>query len=132
MPAQSVSAVHARHELVLVLQIGVVPEQVELSVHWTQAPLPAHTLRPGKPEHSPGFVQPPQRLLAVLQMGVVPEQVSFVRHWTHLFVEVLQTLVLPMHFAVFELVHWTHAPLVAHANRAGSPRAAQSASVSQP
>ena len=37
--AHSVSAVHARQVFVLVLQMGVAPEQSVLPVHWTQAPV---------------------------------------------------------------------------------------------
>lgn len=39
MAEHSLSAVHERHVFVVVLQIGVVPEHVVLSVHATQAPV---------------------------------------------------------------------------------------------
>jgi hypothetical protein len=39
MPTHSVSAVQARQAFVAVLQMGVAPEQVVLSVHCTQAPV---------------------------------------------------------------------------------------------
>jgi hypothetical protein len=42
MAEHSLSAVHARQVFVVVLQIGVVPEQVELSVHCTHAPVLEH------------------------------------------------------------------------------------------
>jgi hypothetical protein len=38
----ALSAVHARQAFVVVLQMGAVPEQVELSVHCTQAPVLEH------------------------------------------------------------------------------------------
>jgi hypothetical protein len=41
VPVHSPSAAHLRQAFVAVAQIGVVPEQVVLSVHCTQAPLAA-------------------------------------------------------------------------------------------
>lgn len=70
--------------------------------------------------------------VAVAQMGVAPEHVVFVRHWTHLLVVALQTDVVPVHLVLFELVHCTHAPPVAHAARAGSFSPTQSASPAHP
>jgi hypothetical protein len=69
--------------------------------------------------------------VAVAQMGVAPEQLVLARHCTHLFVAVLQTAVGPAHWAPLEAVHWTQAPLAAHAERAGSLRALQSPSPAQ-
>jgi predicted metal-dependent phosphotriesterase family hydrolase len=40
MPTHSVSAVQARQVFVVVLQMGVAPEQVVLSVHCTHLPVP--------------------------------------------------------------------------------------------
>jgi hypothetical protein len=45
IPEHSLSAVQAWHAFVVVLQMGVVPEQVELSVHCTQAPVLEHAAR---------------------------------------------------------------------------------------
>jgi len=42
MAEHSLSTVHARHVFVVVLQMGVVPEQVELSVHCMHAPVDEH------------------------------------------------------------------------------------------
>ena len=39
MAEHSLSAAQARQVFVAVAQMGVVPEQVVLSVHWTHAPL---------------------------------------------------------------------------------------------
>ena len=73
-------------------------------------------------------VQPRQVLVAVAQMGVLPEQLVFVRHCTHLLLVVLQSAVVPVHWVLFEAVHWTQAPLAAQAERAGSLKALQSPS----
>jgi len=67
----------------------------------------------------------------VAQTGVVPEQLVLVRHCTHLLVAVLHSAVVPAHWALFVAVHWTQAPLVAQAERAGSLRAPQSPSPAQ-
>ena len=76
-------------------------------------------------------VQPRQVLVAVAQMGVLPEQLVLVRHCTHLLLEVLHRAVVPVHSVLFEAVHWTQAPLAAHAERAGSLSALQSPSPAQ-
>jgi hypothetical protein len=47
MAAHSLSAAHARQVLVVLLQIGAVPEHVESSVHCTQAPVAAQAGRAG-------------------------------------------------------------------------------------
>jgi hypothetical protein len=70
-------------------------------------------------------------LVAVAQTGVAPEQLVLVRHCTHLLVTVLHKAVAPAHWALFEAVHWTQAPLAAHAERAGSLRAPHSLSPAQ-
>jgi hypothetical protein len=111
--------------------MGVVPEQVLLSVHCTQAPLLAQAVWPAKPAQSPAAPQPRHVFVAVVQMGVVPEQVALVRHWTHLLVVVLQTEVLPVHLVLLLAVHWTQAPPAAHATRFASFNPAQSLSPAQ-
>jgi hypothetical protein len=70
-------------------------------------------------------------LVAVAQTGVTPEQLVLVRHCTHLLVAVLQRAVEPAHWVLFEVVHWTQAPLAAQAERAGSLRAPHSLSPAQ-
>ena len=76
-------------------------------------------------------LQPRQVFVAVAQTGVAPEQLVLARHCTHLFVAVLHTAVVPLHWVLFEAVHWTQAPLAAHAERAGSLSALQSPSPAQ-
>jgi hypothetical protein len=76
-------------------------------------------------------LQPRQVLVEVAQMGVAPEQLVLARHCTHLLVAVLHTAVVPPHWALFAAVHWTQAPLAAHAERAGSLRAPHSLSPAQ-
>ena len=127
----SLSVAHARQVSVAVVQIGVVPEQVLLSMHCTQDPLLAHAVWPAKLAQSPAAVQPRQVFVAVAQMGLVPEQVALVRHCTHLFAVVLQTEVLPVHFELLVAVHWTQAPLAAHAALFASLSPAQSLSAAQ-
>ena len=109
-------------------QTGFGPEQVVLSVHWTQAPLEAQAVCPVKPVQSAAVAHPRHVLVAIAQMGVAPEQVAFVRHWTHLLLVVLQTLVAPMHLVLFVAVHCTQAPVAAQAARAGSLKAKHSVS----
>jgi hypothetical protein len=128
MAEHSLSDEQARQVFVPVAQMGVVPEQVLLSVHWTHAPLAAHAVCPEKLAQSLPVAQPRQVFVVVAQMGAVPAQVVFVRHCTHLLLVVLQTLVAPAHFVLFVLVHCTHAPLVAHATRTESLSPAQSVS----
>ena len=112
----SASAVHPRQVLVEMAQMGVVPPQVPLSVHWTHAPLLAQAgaVLP-LVVHSVAVVHRVQTWF--VQMGVVPEQPAPVRHCTHLFVVVSQTGVAPEQ--VLFPVHWTQAPLVAQAGTAG-------------
>ena len=129
IPEHSLSAEHLRQVFVADAQMGVVPVQVVLSVHWTQAPLAAQAVRPVNPAQSIAAEQPRQVFVAVAQIGVVAEQVVFVRHWTHLLLVVLQTAVVPVHLLLLVAVHWTQAPPAAHATRAGSFRPAQSGSV---
>jgi hypothetical protein len=117
-----------RQVFVPVAQIGVVPEHVLLSVHWTQEPLAAHAVWPANPEQSLALAQARHVFVAVAQIGFVPEQVAFVRHCTQALVVVLQTAVVPVHLVAFVAVHWTHAPVVAQAVRAGSLRVAHSVS----
>ena len=108
----SLSAVHPRQVFVAVAQMGVVPEQVPLSVHWTQAPLLAQAGVAGfLAAHWAAVVQAAQVLF--VQMGVVPEQPALFRHCTHLFVVVSQKGVEPEQ--VLFSVHCTQAPLVAQA-----------------
>ncbi len=97
-------------------QMGVVPEQVVLSVHWTHAPL-------AEQAGAAGFLAA-QSLAAVQaahtfaeQMGVAPEQPTLVRHWTHLFVVMSHTGMVPEQ--VLLSVHWTHVPVAEHAEAAG-------------
>ena len=124
----SPSVEHFRQVFVEVAQIGVVPEHVLLSVHCTQLPDEAQAVCPVNEEQSLAAVQPRQVLVEVAQMGDVPEQVLFVRHCTHLFVVVLQTVVVPVHFVLLVAVHWTQAPVVTQATRVGSFKAAHSVS----
>ena len=108
----SASAVQPRQVLVEMAQMGVVPEQVLLPVHWTQVPLLAQAgVAMFLVEHWLGVVQATQALF--VQMGAIPEHPALVRHCTHLFVVVSQTGVLPEQ--VLSPVHWTQAPLVAQA-----------------
>jgi hypothetical protein len=128
VPEHSLSAEHFRQVFVAVPQIGVVPEQVVLSVHWTHPPVAAHAVRPENAEQSLAPVQPRHVLVAVAQIGFAPEQVAFVRHWTQAFVVVLHTLVVPVHLVAFVVEHCTQAPVAAHAARRGSFKAVHSVS----
>lgn len=120
MTAHSLSALQPWQVLPGMAQMGVVPEQVLLSVHCTQAPLLAHA---GAVLllvlHSVAVVHRVQ--IWFVQMGVVPEQPALIRHPTHLFAVVSQTGVVPEH--VLLSVHATHCPalvpLVAQAGVAG-------------
>jgi len=71
---------HWTHLLVLVSQSGVVPEQVEVSMHWTQAPLVEHAgwfvSRTAHWVLAPQATQVP----ALEQIGVPAGQVALVRH----------------------------------------------------
>jgi len=119
MATHSLSAVHARQVFVVLLQMGVAPEQVELSVHCTHAPVAEHAGRVASAAaHSAPLVHPAHVFVAVLQIGVVSEQLALVRHWTHLFVVVSQTGVAPEHVVLS--VHWTQAPVAAHAGLVAS------------
>jgi hypothetical protein len=124
----SLSAEHFRQVFVEVAQMGVVPAHVLLSVHWTHEPVEAQAVCPVNDEQSLALAQPRHVLVVVAQIGVVPEHVPFVRHWAHLLVVVLHTVVVPVHFVLLAAVHWTQAPPVAQATRAGSFNPAQSAS----
>jgi hypothetical protein len=115
----SLSAAHSRHAFVVILQIGAAPEQVELSVHWTHAPVLEHAgCATSTAAHWDAVMQPVHVLVPVEQMGVAPEQLALVRHCTHLFVAVSQTGVEPEHVELS--VHCTHAPVVEHAGRVAS------------
>lgn len=119
MAEHSLSAVQARQVFVALLQMGVAPEQLESSVHWTHAPVAEHTGRFGSSAvHWDGPVQPAQVLVAVLQMGVAPEQLALVRHATQVFVDVSHFGVPPEH--VESSVHWTQAPVAAQAGLVAS------------
>jgi hypothetical protein len=114
MVEHSLSAVHARHVFVVVLQIGVEPEHVELSTHATHAPVLEHAgLVASAAAHWAAVVQPEHVLVVVLQMGVVPEQLALVRHCTHLPAVVSQTGVAPEHVELS--VHCAHAPVAEQA-----------------
>jgi hypothetical protein len=71
---------HCTHLLVLVSQSGVAPEQVEVSMHWTQAPLVAHAgwfvSRTAHWALAPQTTHVP----ALEQIGVPAGQVALVRH----------------------------------------------------
>jgi hypothetical protein len=71
---------HWTHLLVLVSQSGVVPEQVEVSMHWTQAPVVAHAgwvvSRAAHWALAPQATHVP----ALEQIGVPAGQVALVRH----------------------------------------------------
>jgi hypothetical protein len=131
IPAHSLSAVQGRQVLVLVLQMGVEPEQVELSVHCTHAPLGAQVVWPAKLEQSLAPEHLRHVFVFVLQIGVLPEHVLLSVHWTHLFVVVLQTLVEPVQALALVSVHCTQAPL-AQAPRAASFSVPHSESPAQP
>jgi hypothetical protein len=119
MAAHSLSAVQARQVFVALLQIGVAPEHVESSVHWTHAPVAAHAgCVASTAVHWDALVHPAQVLVAVLQIGVAPEQLALVRHCTHLFVAVSHLGVAPEQVELS--VHWTQAPVGAHTGFVGS------------
>jgi hypothetical protein len=119
VPEQLVLLRHCTHLFVAVSQTGVAPEQVELSVHWTQAPVVAHAgcVRSAA-LHWAAVLQAAQVSAEVLQMGVVPEQLALVIHCTHLFVALSQTGVFPEQVELS--VHCTQAPVVEHAGCAVS------------
>ena len=110
MAEHSLSAVHPRQVLVEVAQIGLVPEQVVLSVHCTHAPLLAQA---GAvlvlAAHWLAVVQAVHRF--AVQMGVAPEHPALVKHWTHLLVVVSQMGVAPRQLVLS--VHCTQVPLLA-------------------
>jgi hypothetical protein len=99
---------------VAVSQREVLPEQVLLSVHCTQAPVAAHAgcVRSAA-LHWAAVLHAAQVSAEVLQMGVVPEQLVLLRHCTHLFVALSQTGVVPEQVELS--VHCTQAPVVEHA-----------------
>ena len=105
MPVHSLSAAHLRQALVAVAQMGVVPEQVVLSLHCTQAPVTAHAVWPANPAQSLAAAQARQVFEAVAQIGALPEQLALVRHCTHVFVVVLHTAAAPAHLALLLAVH---------------------------
>jgi hypothetical protein len=107
MAAHSLSALQPWQVLVDVAQMGVVPEQVLLSVHCTQAPLVAQAGVAGfLAAHWLAVVQAVQ--ISFVQMGVAPEHPALDRHATHLFVVVSQTGVVPEQ--VLLSVQATHCP----------------------
>ena len=117
MPVHSLSAVHARQVFVVVLQTGVVPEHVVLSVHCIQAPVVEHAGAEALfAAHWVEAVQAVQVSVVVAQIGVAPEHVELVVHPTHLFVVVSQTSVAPEHVVLS--VHCTQAPVAEHAGAA--------------
>jgi hypothetical protein len=68
----------------LLVQIGVVLEQSELSLHWTHEPVVCkHFWLLGQ---SFSFITEHARHVFVVwsQIGVEPEQSEFIKHWTHL------------------------------------------------
>jgi hypothetical protein len=114
MATHSLSAVQARQVFVVLLQMGVAPEQVESSMHCAHAPLVAHAgFVASAATHWAALVQAAHVFVPVLQMGVPPEQLALVRHCTHLFVVVSHFGVAPEQ--VESSVHWTQAPVVAQA-----------------
>ena len=118
IPVHSVSAVHARQALVAVLQMGVVPPQSVLLVHWTHAPAEEQAGVAGLlAAHWLDVVQAVHVSVVAEQMGVAPAHVALAVQPTHLFVAVSQTGVAPEH-CVF-VVHWTHAPAEEQAGVAG-------------
>ena len=110
---------HARQVLVARLQIGVLPEQVALSVHCTQAPLAAQAGCSGSAAaHSTAVAQPVHERPIDEQMGVAPEQLAWVRHCAHRPVLVSHRGLAP---AQVELsMHSTHWPVIEQAARRGS------------
>jgi hypothetical protein len=121
MAEHSESAEQPRQVLVPVSQIGVLAEQVELSVHWTHFPLLAHTgAATLLAAHWPFEVHALQTL--PVQIGVEVGQVELSRQETQRFALVSQKGVAPEHCEL--LVHWTHVPPPEQTARLGSPRAA--------
>ena len=89
MPVHWLSAVQGRQVLLAVSQMGVLPPQWLLLVHWTQAPDVAHAFcEESRAPHSSSDLHAPQRLRE--QIGFVPEQLVLMRHSTHLLVPVSQ------------------------------------------
>ena len=103
---------HATHLLVAVSQTGVLPEQVLLSVHWTQVPLAEQAGAAGfLARHWAGVLQTVQTF--AVQMGVAAGHPALVRHATHLLVVVSQTGVAPEQ--VLLSVHCTQMPVAEQA-----------------
>lgn len=83
--------------LVVVSQTPVAPLQSLLPLHWTQAPVVAHTARVAslRAAHSSLVLQAWH--LALLQTGVAPAQLAALVHWTQVFVVVSHAGVAPLH-----------------------------------
>jgi hypothetical protein len=117
MPVHSLSAVHLRQRLVAVLQTGVVPEQVVLSVHCTHVPVVEHAgVVALFAAHWPAVVQAVQVSVLVEQMGVAPGHVALTVQPTQVLVLVSQTGVAPVQVVLS--VHCTQAPLAEQAGAA--------------
>ena len=131
-PEHSALVRHATHLFAIVSQTGVLPEQVPLSVHWTQVPPAEHAGVAGLlAAHWLAVVQVVQTFAA--QMGVAVGQVALDRHCTHCPPTAgvpagAQTEVVPEHAVAPACSHPTQA-LPTQNSRAGSlqsPAAAHS------
>ena len=71
---------HWTHLLVLVSQSGVAPEQVEVSMHWTQAPVVAHAGWVVSSAAHWALAPQATHVPALEQIGVPAGQVALVRH----------------------------------------------------
>ena len=97
----------------LLAQMGLAAGQVALVRHPTQVPLVEQKVRVGslRAVHCAAAVQAAQA--PFVQMGALVGHVVLFKHWTHLLVLVSQSGVAPEQVVVS--MHWTQAPVVAHA-----------------
>jgi hypothetical protein len=129
VPEQWLLVRHCTHLLAAVSQTGLLPGQVELSVHSTQAPLAAHAGRAGWALlHSAAVAHGTHLLVPIPQMGVAVGQSVPARHCTHRLAAVSQTGAPAGQVA--PSTHSTQVPAVEQAGCAGS-LAAHSAPLAQ-
>lgn len=103
---------------VLRLQMGVLPEHVPSSVHWTQAPVAEHAGRVASvAAHSAAPAHATQACFDDEQIGVFPEQLPLPRHCTHRLAFVSHKGVSPEQVELS--MHSTHWPWLAQAGRPG-------------
>jgi hypothetical protein len=129
-PPQVALLRHSRQVLVEVSQTGDVPAQSTLEVHWTQAPEAEQAPRRGSLSASHWLAAVHAVHVLLVQTGVMPEQFALVKQATHRLVSGSQTGAVPLQSAF--AVHWTQAPVLAHATRVGSPRTVQGMEAEQP